>query len=121
MGVPLTLIGAVLHIAIDGWTYDPFAGDGDPPVYSMLIGVGVMAFALGTILTAAAAYRRQAPSLPTTALLLGGVLYFPAIPLGAIGHVLWSLPWLCLGALLVMKRTTVAKQGTDQANATQRR
>ena len=122
VGAVLTVLGAIIHVALDGWQFDPFSSDGRPPVHSFMIGIGGFAFALGTVLTAIVAaivgLRRDADRPAATPLLLGGILYLPAFPLAAAGHLVWCLPRLAAGTRLLMSSrgpliaTTAARAST---------
>lgn len=102
-GTAAFLVGAVSHVVIDGWSYNPFLVEGSaPPWYSFVIGLGGFAFAGGAALAGVAALRRGVPGPLALSLLLGGVTYALAIPLAAIGHVAWTLPWLLVGGLLLL-------------------
>ena len=106
VGAPLTLLAAIAHGLIDGWDFDPFENaDGAPPWYSMLVALGAIAFAAGSVLVGAASLRTSTPRAQAIALIGGGVLYLPAIPLGGPGHALWAVPWVALGAMLVSTRS----------------
>ena len=110
------LVGAISHIAIDGWAFDPFSGAlaaAQPPVYSMIIGLTAVLFALGTILVAIGLLRQKASTRLAWVTLFAGVLYAVAIPLAALGHIIWTIPWLVLGLLmLATKSGTVRQQPT---------
>jgi len=106
LGAPLTLLGAVVHGVIGGWDFDPFENaDAAPPGYSVVIALGAIAFATGSVLVGAAHLRNPTARTPAALLIAGGVMYVPAIPLGGLGHALWALPWLGIGAVLVTLRS----------------
>ncbi len=97
----LNMAGAFAWVVTDGWSYNAFDTDGTgfPPWYAFMIGGSAFLFALGTILTGIAAIRTRAKPVLALAVLLAGLLYPLAIPLGATGHAIWTLPWLAVGIL----------------------
>ncbi len=102
VGAVVNVVGALGAVVTDGWWFEPFA-DGapaDPPWYAYVIGLSAIVFAIGTLLVGIAAQRAGGGAI-AVAVILGAVLYFAALPLGALGHVLWAAPWLGLGVLLV--------------------
>lgn len=118
VGAPLTLLGALVHGVVGGWGYNPFEDAGaSPPAYSMAVGLGAFAFALGAVLLGTSGLLRRGPRTPSILLLLGGILYLPAIPLLGPGHALWALPWLALGAVEVRTGKATAEEA-DTALAT---
>lgn len=101
-GAVATLVGALTLVVLDGWAFDPFAAAGaSPPPYVFVIGTGAMGFAAGTVLAGLAALRRGSWIVGLSAL-LAGLLYLPAIPLAAVGHLAWIAAWISFSTLLLL-------------------
>lgn len=98
----MNFAGGVGAVLTDGWSFDPFApgGPAEPPWYAYLVLVGAMVFTLGAILVGVAGRRG---GWLAVAVILGGILYAAAIPLGAYGHVVWVAPWFALALGLASK------------------
>lgn len=110
-GAVATLVGALTLVVLDGWAFDPFAAAGaSPPPYAFVIGIGAMGFAAGTVLVGLAALRRGSWIVGLSAL-LAGVLYLPAIPLAAVGHLAWIAAWISFSTLLLLS-ASVRRQTT---------
>lgn len=106
LGAVVNLAGGVGAVLTDGWSFNPFApgGPAEPPWYAFLVLVGAMVFALGTILVGVAG--RGAGRL-AVAVVLGGVLYAVAFPLGLVGHLVWVAPWFALALGLAVGSSDV--------------
>lgn len=95
LGAIVNLVGGVGAVLTDGWSFNPF-GPGAPaevPWYPYLVLAGAAAFTLGTILVGIAGRRG---GWLAVAVILGGILYAVAVPLGAYGHLVWVAPWFAL-------------------------
>lgn len=95
LGAAVNLLGGLGAVVTDGWSYNPFTDgtEAAAPWYAFLVLVGAMLFALGTVVTGIVG--RSAGWL-AVAVVLGGVLYAAAIPLGAAGHLVWVAPWFAI-------------------------
>ena len=95
LGAAVNLLGGFGAVVTDGWSFNPFGPEGpaEAPWYAFLVLTGAMVFTLGTILVGIAGRRG---GWLAVAVILGGVLYAAAIPLGAYGHVVWVAPWFAL-------------------------
>jgi hypothetical protein len=103
----VNLAGGVGAVFTDGWSFNPFApgGPASPPWYAFLVLAGAMVFALATILVGVAGRRG---GWLAVAVILGGVLYAAAGPLGAYGHLVWVAPWFALALGLAGTSSTVS-------------
>jgi len=107
LGAIVNLLGGVGAVLTDGWSFNPFAPGGptEPPWYAYLVLIGAMAFTLGTILLGIVGRRG---GWLAAAVVLGGVSYAAAVPLGAYGHLVWVAPWFALALGLATGRSGVA-------------
>lgn len=80
------LIGTIVFILADGWGFLPFATGESPPPYACVIGVGGVVFALAALVIGVVGLRRGIRRAEAVCVLLGGLLYAPAVPLAAPGH-----------------------------------
>ena len=107
----LNLVGAVGHVVTDGWAYNPFDDDttDDTPWYAFVIGATGVLFGIGTVLVGITALRSRVPRDVAVAILLGGILVVVALGLAAIGHALWTLPWLAVAFLTLRAQQESAR------------
>ncbi|MDN5858528.1 MAG: hypothetical protein L0H84_07880 [Pseudonocardia sp.] len=115
LGAVVNLVGGIGAVLTDGWSYDPFGpgGSAEAPWYAYLVMVGAMVFTLGTILVGIAGRRGGWLAI---AVILGGILYAPAVPLGAYGHVIWVAPWFALALGLATSTSDVPHRDASRVN-----
>lgn len=103
-GAAVNLVGGVGAVLTDGLSYNPFATGASapaPPWYVYLVLIGALLFALGTVLVGVAGRRG---GWLAVAVILAGVLYVVAVPLGAYGHLVWIAAWFALALGLATGR-----------------
>ena len=106
-----TLVGGVGAVAVDGWSYNPFAPENEAnplPWYPYLILVSTALFALGTLVVGILGRRAGWLAI---AVMAAGVLYAAAGAINPGGHFIWAAAWFAVAlGLATRPATSLASQ-----------